>query len=144
MDRRPDPYVSELLHLRASPQQNDGHDAPTRQPSSQFVPDAQQNYTPHGQPHSSQAYRSASPAPTGATLVAGSAMQLAGNYPAYSNTPLRPPAPVPYHPGITTIKRPSRRTLSDTIATVCAGQHWRIGHMCRRNVAAVYSILTRY
>ena len=79
MDRGPDPYVSELLHLRASPQQNDGHDAPTRQPSSQFVPDTQQNYTPHGQHHSSQAYRSASPAPTGATPVAGSAMHLAGN-----------------------------------------------------------------
>ena len=87
MDRGPDPYVSELLHLRASPQQNDGHDAPTRQPSSQFVPDTQQNYTPHGQHHSSQAYRSASPAPTGATPVAGSAMHLAGNYPAYSNRP---------------------------------------------------------
>ena len=91
MDRGTDPYVSELLHLRASPQQNDGHDAPTRQPSSQFVPDTQQNYKPHGQHHSSQAYRSASPAPTGATPVAGQQCIWRGTIPRTATDQLEDP-----------------------------------------------------
>ena len=110
MDRIQQPHVNPV----AGPQQNGAFDPHAGSP--QYVQDTQQMYTPHPLDRNALGDSKTNPTSASGTRVAGPALYPTANNHAPSSTNI-----------ITTTASTNRRTLSDTIVTLCGA--WQSGQM---------------